>query len=71
MPPELLTLNTDQILHILLDGNVEGGQERYILKTVLNRGAQGTLAHSSSPVHATQWCYTEYKLVFTILKKST
>ena len=37
--PEPLTLNTEQhfFLHILLDRNMEGAWDLYILKTVINR----------------------------------
>lgn len=45
-PPELLTLNAEQCVlqHILLDGNIEGGWDLYILKIVINRDIQGVCA---------------------------
>lgn len=44
-PPKTLTLNGEQhvLLHILPDGNIEGGQDPYILKTVISRGFQGVV----------------------------
>lgn len=35
------------LLHILFDGNMEGGQDLYILYIVINRGIQGVLAQAT------------------------
>ena len=50
--PEPLTLNTEQhiLLHILLDGNIEGGQDISIFKIVFNKGIQCVLVQTSYPV---------------------
>lgn len=50
--PEALTLNTKQhiFLHVLPDKNIEGGQDRNILKIVINRDVQGVLAQTGLPV---------------------
>ena len=50
-PPKHLTLNTEQyiLLYILLAGNVEGGQDLYVFKMVINRGIQGVLVPTGRP----------------------
>lgn len=53
--PELLTLNAEHfLLHILPDRNIEGGQDLYILKVVINRNIQDVLAQTSLPACAIQ-----------------
>ena len=47
--PDLIQSTTCFFLHVLLDGNLEGGQDLYIFKIVINGGIQGMLAQTSNP----------------------
>ena len=47
-PPESLTWNAEHVfLHVLPDGNIEGGQGLYILKTVIDRGTTPAIQHTA------------------------
>lgn len=54
--PRALTLNTEQhiLLHIVLERNIDRGQDLYIFKIVINMGIQGVLAQTSYPAGTIQ-----------------
>ena len=56
LPPEPLTLNAEQhvLLHILLDGNIQGGWDLCILKTAMNMDTHSVLAQASYPARTGQ-----------------
>lgn len=52
LPSEPLTLNKEQhiLLQILLDGNIEGGQDLFIFKIMAKRDIWDILEQTSYPV---------------------
>lgn len=58
------------LLHILLDGNIQGRRDLYILKTVINRDTQGVHARTSYLAGTIQFCNLSFYVLPSISSPS-